>query len=236
MQDNSGTTSEPAEPNGGTSGTGGRYSVPEVARLLGISERAVRKRITAGTLDAVKEAGVWIVTLEAVPTEPIGTTGGTGTAPQQAADPGSQNAPPDQDHRIIDELRARIADLELDRDRWHDQAQHEQENVRGLIVALSRAENRIDELLAIAAPPASPQDAGSGDSEVEDAAPDGGNPRCGRSGAYRPILALVVGVVVAAPSVKRSCDEGHVSRRVGQPRLAEHGPRLSSVCTRRCDR
>jgi hypothetical protein len=32
-----------------------RYSVPETARLLGISERAVRKRITAGTLEAHKE-------------------------------------------------------------------------------------------------------------------------------------------------------------------------------------
>jgi hypothetical protein len=39
--------------------------VPETARLLGISERAVRKRITAGTLDAHKEGSAWVVLLPA---------------------------------------------------------------------------------------------------------------------------------------------------------------------------
>ncbi len=51
-----------------------RYSVPEVARALGISERAVRKRITAGTLEAHKEGNAWVVllpaTMEAVPAAP----------------------------------------------------------------------------------------------------------------------------------------------------------------------
>jgi hypothetical protein len=51
-----------------------RYSVPEVARLLGISERAVRKRITAGTLDAHKEGNAWVVLLSA-------TTGAVPAAP-----------------------------------------------------------------------------------------------------------------------------------------------------------
>jgi hypothetical protein len=69
-----------------------RYSVPEVARLLGISERAVRKRITAGTLDAHKEGNAWVVLLPAttgaVPMAPAASgavpsaapVGGTGTA------------------------------------------------------------------------------------------------------------------------------------------------------------
>lgn len=65
-----------------------RYSVPQVARLLNISERAVRKRISAGTLQAEREGGHWVVLLAepeggtgAVPdgteTEPSGTAGGT---------------------------------------------------------------------------------------------------------------------------------------------------------------
>ena len=49
----------------GPSAEPGRYSVPEAARRLGISERAVRKRITAGTLDAHKLGPAWVVLLPA---------------------------------------------------------------------------------------------------------------------------------------------------------------------------
>ncbi|MBA2598006.1 MAG: helix-turn-helix domain-containing protein [Chloroflexia bacterium] len=84
---------EPVPPSGtaptGTPGGTARYSVPEVARVLGISERAVRKRITTGTLNAHKEGNAWVVllpsTTEAVPAAPAapgavperGTEGGT---------------------------------------------------------------------------------------------------------------------------------------------------------------
>ncbi len=51
----------PEEPPRGTA----RYSVPEAARALGISERAVRKRIVAGTLPAEKEGSRWVVFLPA---------------------------------------------------------------------------------------------------------------------------------------------------------------------------
>jgi len=54
------------------------YSVPEAARLLGISERAVRKRITTGALDAEREGnGPWQVRLGAEGAVPAGTEGGT---------------------------------------------------------------------------------------------------------------------------------------------------------------
>jgi len=82
-----GTGTANADPRRGTA----RYSVPEAARALGISERAVRKRITAGTLDAEKEGVAWSVFLpvgirtdpEAVPVAPaaqgavLGTAAGT---------------------------------------------------------------------------------------------------------------------------------------------------------------
>jgi len=66
---------------GGTNGGTGRYSVPQAARYLGISERAVRKRIDAGTLAAKRDGRQWVVFLAAVPDAvPGGTGGGTGSA------------------------------------------------------------------------------------------------------------------------------------------------------------
>jgi len=66
---------------GGTNGGTGRYSVPQAARYLGISERAVRKRIEAGTLAAERDGRQWVVFLAAVPDAVPGSTGsGTGSA------------------------------------------------------------------------------------------------------------------------------------------------------------
>jgi len=72
---------------GGTSSEGDpvvRYSVPQMARYLGISERAVRKQIEAGKLFAVKEDRAWVVIVDrsAVPDSAQG-----GTAPKRGATP-----------------------------------------------------------------------------------------------------------------------------------------------------
>jgi hypothetical protein len=63
---------------GGTTEGEIRCSVPQAARLLGISERAVRKRIEAGTLAAERHPRGWEVIL------PPGVSGGTvgGTSPE----------------------------------------------------------------------------------------------------------------------------------------------------------
>jgi len=68
----------PSEPFGGTSGGTDRHSVPEVARLLGISERAVRKRIDTGKMRAERDGRNWVVILDK---PPIGTDGGTSAVP-----------------------------------------------------------------------------------------------------------------------------------------------------------
>jgi hypothetical protein len=69
-------------------------SVPMAARHFGISERAIRKRIDAGTLIAEREGhGPWRVQVGAAPAVPGaapggtggGTQGGTTTAPIEAA-------------------------------------------------------------------------------------------------------------------------------------------------------
>jgi hypothetical protein len=70
-----------------------RYSVPEVARLLGISERAIRKRIDTNQLFAVKEDRAWVVLLdpdtiprpEPVPQVPHVLEGGTAPSTTQSA-------------------------------------------------------------------------------------------------------------------------------------------------------
>ena len=100
-----------AEPDGGTGaadpaprrGTA-RYSVPEAARALGISERAVRKRITAGTLDAEKDGTAWAVFL------PTGTRAEPGTVP---AVPGTAGAAPSAAPRgtDVEPLAVLIGDL-----------------------------------------------------------------------------------------------------------------------------
>ncbi len=90
----SGTPAEPAvPPEPGAAPV--RYSVPEAARALGISERAVRKRIDAGTLEAEKDGRAWSVLLPtvtgtarpAVPAAPVTVVAepGTGTGPEPAA-------------------------------------------------------------------------------------------------------------------------------------------------------
>jgi hypothetical protein len=61
-----------AAPSGTAAGTA-RYSVPEVARLLGISERAVRKRIAAGDVritGLIHESGHQAGIVAAEPSEP----------------------------------------------------------------------------------------------------------------------------------------------------------------------
>ncbi len=98
-----GTPAEPAvPPEPGAAPV--RYSVPEAARLLGISERAVRKRIDAGTLEAVKDGRAWSVLLptltgtagRAVPAAPVTVVAepGTGTGPELSAPPAVPEAVP----------------------------------------------------------------------------------------------------------------------------------------------
>ncbi len=61
-------------------------TVPAAAQALGISERAVRKRITAGTLEAVRDGTRWLVYLPA----PDGTS--TGSSEDRFAVPNGTGA------------------------------------------------------------------------------------------------------------------------------------------------
>lgn len=72
----------------------GQYTVPEVARQLGISERAVRLRIESGALAAVRDGRRWWVTLPG-PGEAVvggsrgGSEGGSGSGSRVGSAGGS---------------------------------------------------------------------------------------------------------------------------------------------------
>ncbi len=90
-------------------------TVPAAAQALGISERAVRKRITAGTLEAIKDGTRWLVYLP----EPSGpgsgpsrfrsaVPSGTGADSRYSGGTGSALDP------LLDDLRAlRLRNEEL---------------------------------------------------------------------------------------------------------------------------
>ena len=88
----------------GSSGTDGtvRYSVPQMARRLGISERAVRKQIETGKLFAVKEDRAWIVILDpgTAGSSEIGTAAAVSPQETTTADPEPNTARPVVDDNI----------------------------------------------------------------------------------------------------------------------------------------
>jgi len=123
---------------GGTGAPLGRYSVPVAARRLGISERAVRKRIEAKSLLAVRDGRAWVVLLP-------GDQGGAGEHPLPPS-PEPTAAPP-----IVD--LAPLADL-IDHLR-HENRQLAEAAAVWQVRAL-QAEERVKQLTAgtVAPPPA----------------------------------------------------------------------------------
>jgi len=113
-----------------------RYTVPDAARILGISPEAVRNRLSRGTLDSVKEGGTVHVLIDRDMT-------------QHAADrpddiPGESNA-------LISEMRERIAFLEREFERRGEEAAE----LRRIIAALT---SRIPEIEPPRETPAGPRE------------------------------------------------------------------------------
>jgi len=130
----------PSEPSAGTA----RSSVPEAARALGISERAVRKRITAGTLAAAKDGHAWVVFLPAgtgaVPGAEPAPGGGPGAAPDrhQAAPEAVPDISPLVD--LIDRQGAEIARLTEAATVWQLRARQAEERVLALEARVADAD------------------------------------------------------------------------------------------------
>jgi hypothetical protein len=117
-----------------TSSQLGWVTVAEAARALGISETAVRKRIHAGTITSRGERGATQVQISVA------------TSSQPDSQLTQPEFPTDATHEVARltgenaELRARLADAQADRDRWHASAtaaieryNHDMQEMRGLL-------------------------------------------------------------------------------------------------------
>jgi len=170
---------EPAEPRGGTdtasSGTV-RYSVPEAARILGISERGIRKRIDAGTLFATRDGRAWIVYLEepasgagtaesAVPSEPRAVPG-TEPEPERAVSSGTSSAVDLSPLvALVDDLTRRNAELTEAATLWQFRARQLEEQIKQLIAGDVEADD-------IATEPHNASPAAPGATEAPESTPD----------------------------------------------------------------
>src|SRR5713226_2535937 len=92
-----------------------RYSVAEVAEHLGITARAVRKRIATGRLAAVRRPHGWAVALDAAPAEPTAEPGPAPTEPPPA--PAAPTEPLTEPTAELAALRAQVAWLQAEIER-----------------------------------------------------------------------------------------------------------------------
>ena len=177
---------DPAEPvpppraaPAGTAGGTVRYSVPEVARLLRISERAVRKQITAGALDAHKEGNAWVVllpsTMGAVPVVPAAQEAVPGAVPEGGP------AGPDV-HEAIIQLRTLLAEERQRADRYLEASTIWQGRARQL-------EERLQALESGPMPAGEPRQDASRDANTGPQRDD--QPAKGAKGLWRRFLRLV---------------------------------------------
>src|SRR5215218_2755651 len=81
------------------------YSVPAAAVLLGIHERAVRKRIAAGKITAERTAAGWRVQLAATPGPELGPerAGPRAGTTEPSTGPGPEPAAP-----LVDQLQGEV--------------------------------------------------------------------------------------------------------------------------------
>jgi hypothetical protein len=116
-------------------------SVAEASRMLEISETAVRKRIRAGALSTRGDRGSTEV-LISVPTNP--------TVRSQPTMSGLGNDASSDATRLAAELaevRARLADAILERDRWHSAALEARADAKAAEAARSAVERELRMLL-----------------------------------------------------------------------------------------
>ena len=110
-------TSRGPEPRTGTGPEQGPVSVPAAAQALGISERAVRKRIAAGTLRAEpfgRSYRVWLPQDAPLP----GPEPGPAPGPDQGPEPGPEPIEAEYRARAVTVSPAAYAQIEAIRDQW----------------------------------------------------------------------------------------------------------------------
>jgi hypothetical protein len=116
-------------------------SVAAAARALEITETAVRKRIRAGVLSARGDRGA---------TEVLILVANSSQSKTDLVQSNSSRAGDGEAARLaaeLIELRARLADLQLDRDRWHTVAIEAREDARAAAAARDAVERELRMLL-----------------------------------------------------------------------------------------
>ncbi len=115
-------------------------TIADAARILGLHRRTVERRIKSGELTAVTTAGRRMVVLEDTPTsEPLPQS--SATPPRHADGSAADNA------ALVEELRARVADLQEERDHWRQTAADLSRNlseVTGTLYALRGAGAQVE--------------------------------------------------------------------------------------------
>ncbi len=128
-----------------------RYTVPDAARILGISPEAVRNRLSRGTLDSIKEGGTVYVLIN------------RDMAPAENDISGDI---PDESTVLISEMRERIAFLERELERRSEESA---EMRRLLAAALERMPPQLEAPSEGPESPVTPaEDRGRGDDVREE--------------------------------------------------------------------
>jgi hypothetical protein len=121
-----------------------RYTVPQAARILGISPEAVRNRFSRGTLDSVKDGGTVYVLID------------RDMAPPQNDIPSDI---PGESNALISEMRERVTFLERELERRGEEAAE----LRRIIAALTSRIPQIEALSEERESPVTPsEDEGEG--------------------------------------------------------------------------
>ena len=110
-----------------------RYTVPQAARRLGITERATRKRIAAGTLAGTGDDRAW--TVEFAPPSIPGTTE---PEPGGAAGPDRKTAGPEPGPLPLEERDLRVSALLAEVEGLRDQLERKEGDVTYLRGELTR--------------------------------------------------------------------------------------------------
>lgn len=127
-----------------------RATVPEAARALGISERSVRKRLVAGTLDGIKEGKSWVVLLPA--TSDAALTDPDADPRVDPADPAG-SADPVAAQRYGPHAALEVAAVEVLERLFRDERQRADENRDAALHWQARALRAEEKLAALEAGP-----------------------------------------------------------------------------------
>src|SRR3954447_9853770 len=130
-------------------GVGDRYNIPDAAKVLGLSEEAVRQRVKRGTLNSIKVDGKLYILLG-----PAATTDTSGDQGQPFNDTSNDTS------RLVDTLESEITHLR----RQLEQANERDRENRRIIAALTQ---RIPELEPAREAPSEPRESPTTPSEEQ---------------------------------------------------------------------